>query len=287
MEPVSFSDLLTADETRIRTALRADAVIDQNRRQSVERLREELGRILLRCNADSADPARQALAGCLLAPVRDMLELLEAGVAEKETEKRAVRAGAAMALLTAVILALLAALLVRRYFTAGCVCAAAAVACAFAAGRLWYGERQVRVHAGLDPDIVWRTLRKTAQTMDQKLAEYLAREQALRQTQQRAGEPVRLEPEDWTLFGDLLEASCAGNGDYALRQLGKVEPWLRRHGVQTAAYGPDTAELFELLPTKNQSATLRPALLLDGRLLLAGRATEHVDAQRGNGGTQA
>jgi len=42
-------------------------------------------------------------------------------------------------------------------------------------------------------------------------------------------------------------------------------------------YSPETADLFELLPTKRSSATQRPALVSGETLLLAGRATEHVD----------
>ena len=41
-----------------------------------------------------------------------------------------------------------------------------AAVCGFIAGRLWYGEREVRVRTELDPDLVWKTLKKTAETMD-------------------------------------------------------------------------------------------------------------------------
>ena len=83
--------------------------------------------------------------------------------------------------------------------------------------------------------------------------------------------------ESLKLVGDLLEALYADNGDYALRQLRQLTPWLRRQGVEVVDYGADSAELFELLPTKKAAATQRPALVADGKLLLVGRATEHID----------
>ena len=55
-------------------------------------------------------------------------------------------------LLFTVICALTAVLLFERVFAAGCALMAAAVLSAYIAGRLWYGEREVRVHTDLDPD---------------------------------------------------------------------------------------------------------------------------------------
>ena len=43
-------------------------------------------------------------------------------------------------------------------------------------------------------------------------------------------------------------------------------------------YSAETAEHFELLPTKKAPSTQRPALVSGDKLLLVGRATEHIDA---------
>ena len=178
MEPVSLSSLLAAEEESLRNTLRADEVIDRNRKQSLDRLNETFDHMLLRYNAANADDrVRQAAADCQAAAVRDMLGLLLAGTARKEISKRRMRTGAVIALLFAVIFCLVAALLVRKYYLYGCIAAAVAALCAFLSGRLWYGEREVRVHAGLDPDVVWRTLNKTVETMDRKTDEFLTQEQ--------------------------------------------------------------------------------------------------------------
>lgn len=280
MEAVTMSGLLKADEEKLRSELKADALYDKDRKQSAVRLDEAFSKILLRYNAACTDdPMRQALADCQTAAVRDMLALLTAGTAQKEISKRRFRTGALITLLLAVIFGLVAALLIKEYYLVGCALMAAAALSAFLAGRLWYGEREVRVRAGLDPDVVWRTLKKTTETVDRKTAEFL---DLSRGWQQEAAEAApadgpALDGESLKLVGDLLEALYAGNGDYALRQLRQLTPWLRRQGVEVVDYGADSAELFELLPTKKAAATQRPALVADGKLLLVGRATEHID----------
>ena len=280
MDSVNMSSLLLAEEDKIRTELRADSAIDQNRRQSVDRLNGVLDAVLLRYSAANAnDPKRQAVADCQAAAVRDMLGLLLAGTARKEIEKRRFRVGGVICLLLAVICGLISALLIRDYYPAGCILMAAAALFGFLAGRLWYGEREVRVHAELDADVVWKTLKKAVETMDRKSEEYLAQEETWLREQKDASSPASAsrDPETLRLLGDLLEALYADNGDYAIRQLKKLLPWLRQQGIEAVDYSPETADLFELLPTKRASATQRPALVREGTLLLAGRATEHVD----------
>ena len=280
MDSVNMSSLLLAEEDKIRTELRADSAIDQNRRQSVNRLNGVLDAVLLRYSAANAnDPKRQAVADCQAAAVRDMLGLLLAGTARKEIEKRRFRVGGVICLLLAVICGLISALLIRDYYLPGCILMAAAVLFGFLAGRLWYGEREVRVHAELDADVVWKTLKKAMETMDRKSEEYLAQEETWVREQKDTASPASAsrDPETLRLLGDLLEALYADNGDYALRQLKKLLPWLRQQGIEAVDYSPESADLFELLPTKRSSATQRPALISGETLLLAGRATEHVD----------
>ena len=71
MSTVTISSLLSADEERIRNELKADAIVDKNRRQSVIRLDETLSHILLRYNAAHVeDGRRQALADAEAADVK-------------------------------------------------------------------------------------------------------------------------------------------------------------------------------------------------------------------------
>ncbi|MBQ9662264.1 MAG: hypothetical protein IJV40_03815 [Oscillospiraceae bacterium] len=280
MDAVSMSSLLQTEEEKLRSELKADAVIDRNRKQSVERLNAALDRVLLRYNAANTDDrSRQAIADCEAAAVRDMLGLLLAGTARKEITKRRLRAGAIIALLLAVICGLVSALLIRRYYLAGCIAVGAAALFAFLSGRLWYGEREVRVHAELDPDVVWKTLKRTAETMDRKTEEFLSQQEAWAQdaAPDPAGSELPLSPDELKLLSELLEALYANNGEFALRQLKRIQPWLRQKGIETVDYSEETRELFELLPTKRDTATQRPALLYEDRLLVAGKATEHVN----------
>ena len=155
MDSVNMSSLLQAEENKIRTELKADSAIDQNRRQSLDRLNEVLDRVLLRYSAANAnDRKRQAVADCQAAAVRDMLGLLLAGTARKEIEKPRFRVGGVICLLLAVICGLISALLIRDYYLPGCILMAAAALFGFLAGRLWHGEREVRVDAELDADVV-------------------------------------------------------------------------------------------------------------------------------------
>ncbi len=277
MERPGMTELLNAEEEKIRNELRADMDIDQNRRQSVERLKAQYDDLLLRYNAAyNGDRTRQALADCLMATAQDELALLLAGQAKKEIAKRKMQPGALIGLLLSVIFCLLAALLVQKYFIAGCVCVVCAVLCAFLAGRLWYGERAVKVRTEIDADSVWNTMRKTTATMDRKLEEFCTLAEAWEkdaQTQNVRQAEQAFDENELKLFGDLLEALYADNGDYALRQLKQVRSYLRAQGIELRDYSPGEEELFELLPTRKTAATQRPALLKDDALLLVGRAT--------------
>ena len=72
---------------------------------------------------------------------------------------------------------------------------------------------------------------------------------------------------------ELLEALYTANGDYALLKLKRLRPYLKEKGLELVDYSADTAELFELMPSKNAAVTLRPAIVHEKKLLAAGRAT--------------
>ena len=65
MERPTMTALLKAEEETTRNQLRADDAVDRSRKQSADRLNEQLGQMLLRYNAAwSGDGRRQALADC-------------------------------------------------------------------------------------------------------------------------------------------------------------------------------------------------------------------------------
>ena len=281
MDNVTMESLLLADGDKLRSELRADGVFEKDRARSVQRLRDALGEVLLRYNAAATeDWPRQAMADAMTAVAGEMLALLQAGTVEKDGGKTSVRPGAVISLLLGVICALGAALLVGRSLAAGGVLGALCAVFCFAAGRLWLVRGEIRFQAGLDADAVWRTVSRTGEAMDRKIEGFSARmkewEAELAAAEKADG--ARMDPEELRLMGDLLEGLYSDNGEFSLRQLKGLRPYLSRRGVELREYDADSGELFEVLPTKRETRTLRPALLAEGVLLLPGRAAEHTDA---------
>ena len=279
METVTMEQLLKAEEEKIRGEIRADATIDQDRTQSVSRLKETLAQVLLRYNAaNSGNQTRQAIADSMTAAIQDACGFLLASTAEKEISKRPLRAGAIISLLCSIICCLSSLLLFgqKMSFLIGCILMVLAIFLAFLSGRLWYGEREVQVRTGLDDDTVWKTLRKTSATMDRKIDRLCELEDArIQEARNSAGETrQKISAEELNLLGDLLEGLYSENGEFSLRQLRKIKPYLQRQGIELEDYAANNAEFFEILPSKKGAATLRPALLEGETLLLAGKATE-------------
>ena len=279
METVTMEQLLKAEEEKIRGEIRADTTIDQDRTQSVSRLKETLAQVLLRYNAaNSGNQTRQAIADSMTAAIQDACGFLLASTAEKEISKRPLRAGAIISLLCSIICCLSSLLLFgqKMSFLIGCILMVLAIFLAFLSGRLWYGEREVQVRTGLDDDAVWKTLRKTSATMDRKIDRLCELEDArIQEARNSAGETrQKISAEELNLLGDLLEGLYSENGEFSLRQLRKIKPYLQRQGIELEDYAANNAEFFEILPSKKGAATLRPALLEGETLLLAGKATE-------------
>lgn len=276
MENTSIQALLQSDGERVQYALKAGDSVERDREQSLKLLDEELSSLLLRYNAACApDRMRQALADCLAATARETLALLRAAGAETVQGRRESSGWAVLLLLLAVAAGAAGGLLAGSARLAGVLCAAGAVILAFLAGRLWFRPRSVTARPTLDPEALWRGLQRTGETMDRKIEAFCQRAADWAPLPAHSAEGPG--EEELRLYGELLEALYAQNGDYALRQLEKLRPCLRAMGLETADYTGDNAALFELLPSKRPGQTLRPALLMGERLLLPGRATEQTD----------
>ncbi len=279
MEQTRILELLQADEDALRSTLRANRSVDKSREACAETLREELGTLLLRYNAACAnDRTRQAVADGLTATARDALDLLLAGEVEQEKPRRRVNAWAVVLLLAALLCgALLCFTNVHFAWPIVYAFLVGLLLLGFLAGRFWLTAQTLGVRAVVDPEAAWFALKKIAETMDRKLDEIAAveREQAGKGAAGASADP--LSREELALFSDLLEALYAGSGPFALRQLAKIPAFLEKQGVELADYGDDTAEMFELLPSRNPAMTQRPALLAGDRLLVSGKATEQVN----------
>lgn len=278
MGSVTMLSLLTQDEEKLRTALRAHEDIEKNRELQIETLRQALGDTLLRYNAAHADePMRQALADALTATAREELELLRSATARQELGPKETTGWAPVLLLFALALGGAAIFLFSSRLPLAALCAFLALGAAFAAGRGWFRPRAVRARAAADPEKLWRALRLTAETMDRKLEAFCSRSGEWTARPASAvgeGGPDRA---TLTLCGELLEALYAQNGELALQRLTALPAWLRAQGVEPEDYDGENAASFELLPSRRGAATLRPALVRGEKLLLAGRATERTD----------
>ena len=280
MEKVTMWGLLKSDEEQVRNELRAGKTSNRSREICKKLLSDELGSMLLRYNAAYiGDKSRQIVADCITATARDELDLLMTGAIEKKTERRKKTTNGAFDLLIAVILCVVAALLIERMAVVSYFCMACGILCAYVSGRVWFAAPQVSVQATVDPDLIWAVMKKTAETMDRKIEEFSNQEQ-IRDSHGvllADGEDAPLDQAALNLFSDLLEARYVGNGDFALRQLSKIRPYLIKHGVTLINYSEDKDELFELLPTKGKTVTQRPAMVSGKELLIMGKAVVHME----------
>ena len=120
-----------------------------------------------------------------------------------------------------------------------------------------------------------RRLAAVALQMDKNL-DARASELAAKKADARA---QGLSADELELMTTLLEGAYSDSGEIALESLEDVGHYLRRKGIETLEYDGKDEHYFELLPG-DKSATLRPALLCDGRLIKKGLATYAEEGAR-------
>lgn len=129
-------------------------------------------------------------------------------------------------------------------------------------------EKTVILH--MDAGKLYRALQAVAITMDRQLALAEAEEREdLKRTAEKAD--AALSKEELELLAGLMEAAMSHDEEYALEKAEDVRFYLHNHGIETVDYTPEHESWFELLPSEEE-ATIRPALVSDGRLLMKGLA---------------
>ena len=73
-----------------------------------------------------------------------------------------------------------------------------------------------------------------------------------------------------------MEAKYSGDGEYMAEQLADVETYLSKLNILLVDYKVGTEKYFEFLDG-DETKTIRPALLRDGRVLSMGLAQIKVD----------
>ena len=131
-------------------------------------------------------------------------------------------------------------------------------------------EAEMKVEIRPDAQKFWRAMQEAALTADRQLA--LRAEERKAFAARTAEEGNRLSREETDLYAALLEAKYSKDGDFALDALGDLSYFLHKKEIEAVEYAKDKERLFECLPGES-TATLRPALLQDGKLLKKGLAT--------------
>ena len=269
----SVTGLLSADRERVQNTLKANRSVDRSREQSIQTLDDELSALLLRSNAACVgDRRRQAETDAMTAVARDSLGFLKASGAVLEKGPAQRRAGAPYLLILSALLCAPVVLTVKTQPVIAYICLAAAVICAFLSGLLWVKAGEGRVVSTLEPDELWHTLTRIAETMDRKLEDLAALPADSGSPDPADGDKGPLKRDELALLAELLEALYTENGEFALQKLKKLRAYLRGKEIELLDFQSDTEAYFEILPSKQRTATLRPALLYHGELLMIGRA---------------
>jgi len=279
MENDTMLELLLAREEDIRNTLRANDSLDKSSEACAETLDKALTETLLRYNASRADRrTQQALADGLTATARSAADLVKAGRAEMKAAARQIETWAILLLLVSVILCTAAIMLAQKLPLASYVCMAVSVLLAYIGGRAWFKKGEVTVRPTVDADSVWQTLRQTVETMDRKLDELSACVES--EAEKPAADGGTPNAEEIKLLAGLLEALYAQNGEYALRQLARVPDYMEDQGISLVEYSPETEHYFECFPSRRETATQRPAIMLGDKLLLMGKAIKQTETRR-------
>ena len=149
----------------------------------------------------------------------------------------------------------------------------AGLSCMFLAGLLFrkktkavYSEKELKAEPHVNAEKVYRTMHAVLLVADRSIQEALS---ARRMEEEQANQEPSESKADLSFYSDLLEASLARDGEYALDQISKVPFYLHQKGIEAVEYSDDIRSWFDVIPGKKKE-TIRPALVKDGRLLKKG-----------------
>ena len=129
-----------------------------------------------------------------------------------------------------------------------------------------YSEKQLKAEPHIDAEKVYRTMHAVLLVADRNIADALSARRM--EEESKLQDPVESKA-DLSFYSDLLEASLAKDGEYALDQISKVPFYLHQKGIEAVEYRDDIRSWFDVIPGERHE-TIRPALVKDGRLLKKG-----------------
>ena len=139
------------------------------------------------------------------------------------------------------------------------------------------GSEKIMTEQVVDAEKLYRTFRAVMLVVDQCLKE-CASADTFDERREAAVAAEGVSAEELELFASILEASYSGDADLTKERIEGIRYYLHRNHIEVVDCTPETKEYFDLLPSKDQ-ATLRPALVADGKALKRGLAA--VSAARG------
>lgn len=129
-----------------------------------------------------------------------------------------------------------------------------------------YSEKQLKAEPRIDAEKIYRAMHSVLMIVDRNITDALSARKI--EEAQRGEEPTETN-NDLLLYSDLLEASLAKDGEYALDQISKVPFYLHQKGIEAMNYSDEYRSYFDVIPGEKQE-TIRPALVKDGHLLKKG-----------------
>ena len=126
-----------------------------------------------------------------------------------------------------------------------------------------------RTENRVDAGKIYRAFRAAVSVADRNIEAVRAEERYEKYSAPEAGSV--LSPAEAELYSGLLEAAYSGDGDFALGRIESLKYYLHTREVEIVDYTDETAELFDVMPSK-LSGTLRPALVQGGKVLRRGMA---------------
>ena len=132
-------------------------------------------------------------------------------------------------------------------------------------------EPSQKVEVKTDARKIYRCLHRTLALVDQNMKDAASEEAWEKKQAEAAVGTAKISSQELELLSGLLEAAYSGDGDFALERVSEVKYFLHQNQVEAVEYGPESAELFDLLPSTRRG-TIRPALISEGKLLKKGLA---------------
>ena len=124
----------------------------------------------------------------------------------------------------------------------------------------------------VDAGRLYRAYKAMILIVDQNLDRQAAQQRWEERSRSSSGALQEVPKDSIGLWSELLGAAYTKDGDYALEKLQDIRYYLHCHQIEVVDYAAETKDWFDLMPAEH-TGTIRPALVLEGRVLARGLAS--------------